>query len=317
MLKSAVELLCKAEKISPDEARLPWIDTDEETKNFIDFWYDTPQKNDLRVLAYLISQQTDSLGNALRVAMSRLIITKNKGASLGGDISHSRPHRIRSFGENDFEVFQEFIKSCKWVAKRVHEIPQESDSMVLLGDARAMHSVNDCSVDAIVSSPPYLNAIDYLRGHKMSLVWLGFTVSELRDIRSSSVGASRRPAPDADMDLARGLIDKCNLKDLPPRLKAMILRYALDMNEIVREAARVTRPGGQVVYVVGNSKINGVLIENTEIVKAAAERNCLELNFTNERDIPASQRYLPPPKKYSDTALNKRMGTETVLYFTN
>ena len=29
------------------------------------------------------------------------------------------------------------------------------------------------SVDLTVTSPPYLNAIDYLRGHKMSLVWMG------------------------------------------------------------------------------------------------------------------------------------------------
>jgi DNA modification methylase len=316
MLNVAERLLIQAKKMSPEDAVLPWVDSDKETKGFIDFWYDTPQKNALRVLAHLISRKTDKIGDTLSVAMSRLIITKNKGASLAGDVSHSRPHRIRKKGENDFDVFPEFMKSCKWVAKLVNEIPEDTDSSIELGDARNMHQLGDGSIDALVSSPPYLNAIDYLRGHKMALVWAGYTIPELRTIRSGSVGASKRPDPDADQSLALKLTEYCEIEELPQKIKSMIIRYAIDINDFVREAARVIRQGGQVVYVVGNSRIKGTMVKNTEIIKSAAKRYGLELVSVSERDIPASSRYLPPPKEGGAAPLQKRMGVETVLAFT-
>jgi len=315
LLDVARNLLAQAKKISHDEIVLPWIDNNQETSDFIDFWYDTSQKKDLRVLAHLVSNTTGNIGNALRIGMSRLIITKNKGASLAGDVSHSRPHRIRQRGENDFEVFPEFMKSCKWVAKKTNEIPRDTDSSIELGDARHMHTLRDGSVDAVVSSPPYLNAIDYIRGHKMALVWMGYTIPELRAIRSGSVGASRGVDPDADLALALKLTENCVIEELPQNIKTMIMRYAIDINGFIKEAARVVRQDGQVVYVVGNSRIKGILVENTEIIKSVAERHGLHLASVSERDIPASSRYLPPPKEGGNAPLQKRMGVETVLSF--
>ncbi|MEZ7196754.1 hypothetical protein [Pseudodesulfovibrio karagichevae] len=316
MLVAAEKLLAQAKKVSSREVELPWIDNDKETSDFIDFWYDTPQKRDLRVLSHFISRETGRIGDALRIAMSRLIITKHKGASLAGDVSHSRPHRIRKHGENDFDVFPEFLKSCKWVAKKANEIPKGADSNIELGDARRMVALPDGAVDAVVSSPPYLNAIDYLRGHKMALVWMGHTIPELRSIRSGSVGASRGIDPNVDMDLALELTENCDIEELPQNIKSMILRYALDINEFVKEAARVVRHGGQVVYVVGNSQIKGVLVKNTEVIKSAARKHRLMLASVSERDIPASSRYLPPPVEGGAAPLQKRMGVETVLTFT-
>src|SRR5437764_985997 len=70
-----------------------------------------------------------------------------------------------------------------------------------LGDARALEDIGDGTVDVVLSSPPYLNAIDYMRGHRMSLVWLGHRVGELRAIRADSVGSER--GPDAPQDSAQ------------------------------------------------------------------------------------------------------------------
>ena len=316
MLDVAEKLLAYAKIISPDQVALSWIDNDKETKDFIDFWYDTPQKNALRVLAYLISREAGYIGDALRIAMSRLIITKRKGASLAGDVSHSRPHRVQKKGGNDFDVLPEFLKSCKRVAKLANDIPKNTDSFIELGDARNMYTLHDGSIDAVVSSPPYLNAIDYIRGHKMALVWMGHTIPELRNIRSSSVGASKVAGHNADLSLAFKLTKNCEIEGLPQNIRSMIMRYAIDTNDFIREAARVVRQDGKVVYVVGNSQIRGILVKNTEITKSAAKNHGLELVSISERDIPASSRYLPPPKKGGKAPLQKRMGVETVLTFT-
>jgi hypothetical protein len=36
-------------------------------------------------------------------------------------------------------------------------------------------------VDLIFTSPPHLNAIDYLRCSKFSLVWMGHSIAALRE----------------------------------------------------------------------------------------------------------------------------------------
>jgi len=56
----------------------------------------------------------------------------------------------------------------------------------------------------VLTSPPYLNAIDYLRGHRLALVWLGHELGPLKEIRANSVGAERAiPATDTNRDVRR------------------------------------------------------------------------------------------------------------------
>lgn len=85
---------------------LPWIDTDNETLKFVHYWFDKHQEIDLRRLSYKLKRIDGPVGDVLRVAMSRIIITKNKGASLGRDISHSRPHKVTE--TNDYDVKKKF-----------------------------------------------------------------------------------------------------------------------------------------------------------------------------------------------------------------
>ncbi|QLQ06260.1 MAG: hypothetical protein HZY76_09565 [Anaerolineae bacterium] len=56
------------------------------------------------------------------------------------------------------------------------------------GDAQAL-PLPDTSVDLIVTSPPYAsNAIDYMRAHKFSLVWLGRPIAALTQRRKDCIG---------------------------------------------------------------------------------------------------------------------------------
>ncbi|MEI2740567.1 MAG: hypothetical protein V9F01_17470 [Chitinophagaceae bacterium] len=76
---------------------------------------------------------------------------------------------------------------------------------VQLGDARNLKEVDDKSVSAIITSPPYLNALDYMRGHKLSLVWLGYRIDDLGEVRSNSIGVEKAPHWIADLELAAEL----------------------------------------------------------------------------------------------------------------
>ena len=54
---------------------------------------------------------------------------------------------------------------------------------------RSSLPLEDASVDLIITSPPYAsNAIDYMRAHKFSLVWLGYPIDNLSKKRKEYIG---------------------------------------------------------------------------------------------------------------------------------
>ena len=152
------------------------------------------------------------------------------------------------------------------------------------------------------------NAIDYMRGHRLSLVWLGYRLKELRSIRSSSIGAER--APETPIYLKEILSSFGDLTPLPRRYIAMISRYAQDITMMTGEIARVLKPGGKATFVMGNSCLKGVFINNSQAVETAAKISGLKIIKVFERELPSSSRYLPTG---NGSALQHRMRTETII----
>lgn len=310
----AVHVLHAARNMSAEHISLPWIDDDHETSAYIDFWFGKQQKVDLRKLSSLIMGITGPEGEALRVALSRIIVTKKVGASLAHDVSHSRPHRV--LDNNSFAVLDGFWHSVSQVAKRLETYPIQEQADVCQEDTRNLISIPSNSVDAVITSPPYLNAIDYLRGHRLALVWLGYRVSELRPIRSGSIGAERAPDGQADTHLADELINQMGLGEFLPRHeRCLVTRYILDLFAMLLEIHRVARPRGRVVFIIGNSCLHGVFIRNALAVTLLAERIGFERIREEERELPPNRRYLPPPSISERSDLKKRMRTETILTF--
>lgn len=318
VIESEFSLLMKiARSIDLRRHKLPW-QQDAETQKFISYWFGETQRKDLtrlavallhrREAAHLSAQQLAAI-NVLSVAFSRIIVTKEQSASLARDTSHSRPHRVTT--NSDYDVFEGFERSVSQTRKRLVDAPAPSLAKVERGDARKLCLVED-SIDAVVTSPPYLNAIDYLRGHRMSLVWLGHSIPELRDIRSSAIGAERSPDQSSNIEINRVEHSMCDFGSLESRFRGMIQRYAQDLCKMTAQVARVLKPGGHATYVVGNSCLRGVFIRNSDGVIKAAELAGMKLIALNERELPSSSRYLPVTIVGS---LSKRMRTESVITF--
>jgi hypothetical protein len=319
--KLAAMVLGEAKALNPEVVGLPWIDDDSETTEFVKFWFGDQQRNDLRRLALIlwhldqpqVKGQERSATDVLRVALSRLIIVKENGASLARDVSHSRPHKVTQ--QSAFEVFPAFERSVKHVRKRLLEAPPRPGATVALGDARLMKDIASSEIDAVMTSPPYLNAIDYMRGHRLSLVWLGHKLSDLRQIRTSSVGAERAPDHKGAAYHFKEIADQivCS-NDIAPRNGSMVLRYAEDLYRIMSEIVRVLKSTGKAIFVIGNSCLQGIFIRNSAGVIKAASMVGLRLVHQMERELPHASRYLPMPRR-SNEPLGKRMRTETVLTF--
>lgn len=320
VLLKAESVLKKARKdikeCHADQAYPVWADN--ETKEFMNFWFDTTNRKQLNALSGAIAElRGGAVKNILWCALSRLIITKKTGVSLAMDISHSRPHKV--YEKAPIKPFDKFIEEVKRISNRApftYSTPRTlaPAPSIIKGDSRDI-PFSTGTMDCIITSPPYLNAIDYMRGHKLSLVWIGYSLNKLRKIRSTNIGSetSGYPQCDKDANIFKAMGD---IESLSPRTKGMMSKYIFDMDLAFKEMSRVLKETGQIILVIGNSTIAGKFIRNSEALKIIAKNHHLVVASEYERPLSENRRYLPPPSnKHGGISLNKRMKTEVILVF--
>ena len=280
-----------------------------ETQRFIDFWYLEEQKQHLnKISQYLLSLNKSAVRDLLMVALSKTIITKFRGASVAWDVSHSRPHRKKT--ENDYDVVNGFNLAVKSLVNYHQSHSLACSATVYHGDCRNI-SIDE-EADLILTSPPYLNAIDYMRGHRLALVWLGYTLPELRSIRSSSIGSEITLKANEDeikeyANLALGT------EKLPSPQDRIFLKYVHDSKKMMSAMNTRLKTDGKLILVVANSALKGIQVSHNKMFASIAESVGLKLISDKTREIPANRRYLPATSK--NGALEKRMKTEHILEF--
>ena len=306
------ELVQKAMRIVGTQTVLPWIDDEQETTEYIDFWFAYPQQEQLRALIVASSHLRGMRRDIVHLALSRIIITKSRGASLAADVSHSRPHKVRT--KNDFDVFKSFERSFSRLLHLLRKSPVSVGGKIRLGDARTLRGVRRESIDAVVTSPPYISAIDYLRGHKLALVWLGYASQTIRQVKSLGIGApTQRQRRSSERENA--IIQVATTERLSSNIERTVRRYVYDLLACLRQTYRVLCPGGYAVYVVSNSVLRGIEVDTARIVTEAAEDAGLNFESRYTREISRQHRYLPPPQATKNRQMAARMRTESVLRF--
>lgn len=311
VLDRAIEL---SKRMKPDEAYPS--KADEETRAFLKFWFDDECRVQLASLSKAINRLRNSNEKVLLwSAFSRLIITKKAGVSLAMDVSHSRPHRVYSIAP--VKPFDKFLNSVAYIAKRLsfnNDFTGMPPAIIHRGDARYL-PIESESIDMVITSPPYLNAIDYLRGHKLSLVWMGHLISDLRGLRASNIG-SEVSSDMENSELKDVVAQMGDIELLDGRRKKMLTRYVKDMCLVMGEIRRVLKPGGRAVMVIGDSSISGVFIKNSNALISLGKKSALKLVSKKNRPLPDNRRYLPPPNaESSGAALRSRMKSEVILTF--
>jgi hypothetical protein len=292
------------------------MNADEETGQFIRYWFDGYARRQLAALSMRIhTSKSEITRNALWCAFSRLIISKQSGASRAMDLSHSRPHR--TFGTAPEKPFNKFLSAVERViANGINKNSPDvgAEPTIGMGDARRL-PLQDNSVDLVLTSPPYLNAIDYMRCSKFSLVWMGYGIADLRQVRTGSVGTE---ATDESLDEDKGIMSIIEALKLRPKLdqrqERILGRYIHDMRGAIVEVGRVLSKTGKAVYVVGENTLRGTYIRTSVIVTKLAEFAGLSMKEHRRRTLPASRRYMPPPSSALGT-MNTRMRREVVLSF--
>jgi hypothetical protein len=129
------------------------------------------------------------------------------------------------------------------------------------------------SVDLAVTSPPYLDSVDYPYNMMLEYFWLGplFGVADRKrfnELRRRPIGAKN---PAERIALPPSLAGLVPLDAMPPARREAATTYFGLMERHFTEMARTLRPGARYVFVVGNSQtLVDVLPLHDALVRLAA-----------------------------------------------
>jgi SAM-dependent methyltransferase len=146
-----------------------------------------------------------------------------------GAVIKVRKHPVPSFRKYYISLLNRML----WDLRKVQFRP--CSISVAEGDARNLGVIGDGTIDAVITSPPYLNKIEYSRVYGIEEL-LFFSKPENSSIRSFIGLELDAPQMFPDMDL-------------PPEANA----YLADMKKVLEELYRVCSPGARLAFVIGTS----------------------------------------------------------------
>lgn len=286
---------------------------DERTKAFIDYWFLPTTQHELMALVLAIQNVIDtSARHFLELTFSSIIVTKSGGVSRARDLAHSRPHLDEiKIPKNALEQFSLRLR------KNLSSIAQlkTTDTMAapLAGDARSMPFA-DGAIDLIVTSPPYANAIDYMRAHKFSLVWFGETVADLSKLRAGYIGSERvghtkyTALPDRPEMIIRQLAERDSSK------AAILRKYFVEMQSVLAEMYRVLRHNSAAIVVVGASVMRGIEVQTHYCLADIAAGLGFDVVGIAQRVLDRNKRMMPTRfGKKTDSMIEQRIHEEYVI----
>ena len=194
-----------------------------------------------------------------------------------------------------------------------HDDLSDCHAEVFDGNARALPaSMRSSRVDAVVTSPPYLNAQDYYRSCKLELWVVGLLGPDehrkwARDelIGSDRIPIDRRlfdlPMPSPTSEAARESLVSVN-----PKSACVLTRYTLDMANVLAQVTQVLKPGGHCAMVTGDNTLSNVPVQTHQIVTELALNSGFRLEHHYVDAI--RDRWVPPSRNgHNGVILNEHI----------
>jgi DNA modification methylase len=288
---------------------------DEKTKKFINYWFLPHTQRELMALVLAIQNVADEpTRRFFELTLSSIIVTKSGGVSMARDLAHSRPHLDKTkIAKNALEQFsfrlQKNLRSVEGLKAG------GGVGSIIAGDARFMPIANGV-IDLIVTSPPYANAIDYMRAHKFSLVWLGNSISDLSKLRAGYVGSEHIEHKQQDELPGRpqGIVYELQQRD---RKKGAILqKYFVEMKAMLAEAFRVLRDDSAAIVVVGTSKMRDMDTQTHLCLADIGATLGFDVVGVTRRAMDRNKRMMPARfGKKTSSPIEDRMHEEYVIGF--
>lgn len=164
--------------------------------------------------------------------------------------------------EHALAAVQSYLQACS----------PGSHISVFQADATAVGARLRRPIDAVITSPPYHNAVDYYRRHQLEMFWLSLTNThdERLALLPKYIGRSRvrRTNPlitnHSELGPTSAKWHRKIRAASVPRANAFV-HYILSMKTVFSQLSAVVPAGGPVVFVVGHSEWNGSKLPTSDL----------------------------------------------------
>ena len=232
------------------------------------------------------------VADAVRLAFGRTLIPA------------SRLHRSPCLGyrragnDSGPSPTERFLGAAREMAEDLHLLRAERSgwgpaARVEQRDARSLELPSE-SIDLAVTSPPYVNGMDYVMNYKVDLAWLGYARSyaDLRALRGAEVACDNLPRAETSRYLSARAAPDPWLREILSTIRqnvqrkgtyrrddmhAVVHRYFADLVPVLRRVYAALRPGGKFVLVVGDSLLAGTYVPGDLLLARIATRVGFEI----------------------------------------
>ncbi len=258
------EVVASENEITPDVSLRP------DVKN-IEYWFCDQNFNDLLKLktALFTIVRKKKYKDFLLTAFGDIIRACSKA-----ERQSLKPYISTKYTKVPKPVFSEFERiALKYLNAIGFNQDNRSDNIVWVGQDATNFQIKD-PLDLAITSPPYINAMDYTRCIKLESAWIGTgNDAIMKSVKSSQLGEDvRRHGFDEDNEL----MALCNthfseLQNLDTVRYQTSMAYFLDMKRNLDCVKTALRPGGKYYLIIGNSKIRGIEVPTHLIIAEIAK----------------------------------------------
>lgn len=238
----------------------------------IERWWAPGPLETLKVLRQEIDQTTGVTRDLLDIVLCRTLIKTSNAAFNHPSMSFKKDSKVvTEFDELDFsaafDVFETEFASIIESAR----LDLAGEGTVYLGDSRGVVD-GLAKADAIVTSPPYVNRMSYIRELRPYMYWLRFleAAPDAGDLDWKAIGGTWGTASSKTKYWEPTIETPVDSEILPvsasiatdggkngPMLAKYVHKYHHDMWEHFKSIPGLVKPGGSVSYIIGNSTFYG------------------------------------------------------------
>ena len=248
-------------------------------------------KNSMLGLSFLrhwidkLSGEEEDVHDYLYIVLAAII----RKSSNADDVS-PKPYISTRYPKIPADPIELFFKTEETYREAIinfsNSVSQYGCSSVILASNDARDIGNASEVDLAVTSPPYINAYDYVRSLRFEDLWLGLANEEqLRERRKACIGTESAKSFYREYRLAsqsNTLTPLVNeIRKVDPKRAEIVSTYFEDMALNMISVKERLKPSGCYAIVVGDSNIRGQAIPTAKILTEMAVQNgySFELSF--------------------------------------
>ena len=184
------------------------------------------------------------------------------------------------------QLRDEIRQALAMIARDIEELsPIDQAPILLLGNAKNLDRLPALSIDAVITSPPYLNGTNYFRNTKVEL-WFLRCLKEREDLARFRFGSLTVGINDVTVSKPIGemppgaapVVEALEADAYDARIPRMVSCFASEMHAMLQALAGHTRKDSTIVIDIGDSAYAGVRVPTDEFIAQSLDAAGFDLS---------------------------------------